>query len=151
MIRKARLTDIGRIHGLVKPFADREQMLPLSIGDITERLRDFSVFEDHGDVVGCIALHVTWGELMEIRSLAVADRFQGRGIGRKLVLAAHEEAREMHARELFVLTYVPDFFAALGYERIPREELPHKVWSDCIKCPRFPDCGEVALKIRLEN
>jgi len=151
MIRKACLTDIAAIQGLTKPFADREQMLPLSIGDITERLRDFLLAEEQGEVAGCVALHVTWERLMEIRSLAVADKFQGQGLGRKLVMAAHDEARKMHARELFALTYVPDFFTALGYRRIAREELPHKVWSDCIKCPKFPDCGEVALKIELEK
>ena len=146
MIRKARLTDIHAIHALIKPFAAEEIMLPLSVGEVTERLRDFLVAEEEGRLVGTVAVHVTWGTLVEVRSLAVDRSHRGRGLGRQLVEAAHAEARELGAEDVFVLTYIPEFFESFGYTRISRDELPHKVWLDCVKCPKFPDCGEVALK-----
>ena len=148
-IRRAKLTDIDAIHGVVKDFANRSLMLPLSIGDITERLRDFLLAEEDGRIVGTVALHVTWGRLVEVRSLAVLPEYHGRGLGRVLVEAAHASARELEAQEIFVLTYIPEFFEKLGYRRVERETLPHKVWQDCIKCPKFPDCGEIALSLTI--
>jgi len=150
MIRRARMTDVEAIHALVKSFGEQGLMLPLAIGDITERLRDFMVAEENGEIVGSVALHVTWGRLVEVRSLAVRRDHQGRDLGRQLVAAAHEDARALGAQEIFVLTYIPSFFEKLGYTRVDREALPHKVWQDCVKCPKFPDCGEVALKISVE-
>ncbi len=145
VIRKARVTDIPRIHALVNAFAKEELMLPLSIGDITERLRDFHLAEDDGAVVGCVALHVVWEGLVEVRSLAVERGRQKRGLGAKLVEAALAECAALGATEVFTLTYIPEFFERFGFRRVERSTLPHKVWQDCTKCTKFPDCGEIAL------
>jgi len=151
MIRKARLNEIPAIHALVNDFAREEIMLPVSIGDVTGRLRDFHVaVGEDGALTGTVALHVTWETLVEIRSLAVKRGAQGQGLGRALAQAALDEARELGATRVFTLTYIPPFFENFGFERIDRASLPHKVWQDCTKCPKFPDCGEVALQIDLD-
>jgi amino-acid N-acetyltransferase len=149
MIRRARVTDVKAIHALVRRFADEELMLPLSFGEITDRLRDFHVLETESGIIGTIALHVTWDRLVEVRSLAVAPEAQKHGYGRELVGAALRDARELGAEEVFTLTYVPEFFERLGFTRVDRSALPHKVWQDCVKCTKFPDCGEIALTLPL--
>jgi amino-acid N-acetyltransferase len=145
MIRKATLADMTAIHHLVREFAARDEMLPMSVGEVTDRLRDFWVCEEKGAVVGTVAVHVTWGLLVELRSLAVRRDRQRRGIGTRLVRAALAEARRLGAEAIFTLTYVPGYFVRFGFRHIDRAELPHKVWLDCVKCPKFPDCGEVAM------
>jgi amino-acid N-acetyltransferase len=149
MIRKAKLQEIPVIQELVNAFAREELMLPVSIGDIIERFHDFFVAEKDGRIIGTVALHVTWQDLVEIRSLTVRREEQKTGLGRKLVEAALARAREVGAPRVFTLTYIPEFFEKLGFIRIDRAELPHKVWQDCVKCPKFPDCGEVALTLDL--
>lgn len=149
-IRKARLTDVSAIHQLVNAFAKEELMLPLSIGDITERLRDFHMAEIDGRIVGVGAIHVTWDRLVELRSLAVLKETQGTGVGRALVEALLADARTLGATEVFTLTYVPGYFEKLGFHTIDRADLPHKVWQDCTKCTKFPDCGEIAMKMELD-
>lgn len=151
MIRKARLTDIKGIYDLIQPFAKQEIMLPLALGDLVERIRDFHVAEENGEVIGSVALHVAWDTLVEIRSLAVKEIWQKKGLGRQLVEAVLCEAVDLGAEEVFTLTYIPSFFEKFGFVRIDRQRLPHKVWQDCIKCTKFPDCGEVALLKRLER
>ena len=150
MIRKATLTDVTGIHHLVRDFAARDEMLPMSVGEVTDRLRDFLVAEEKGALVGAVAVHVTWGLLVELRSLAVRRDRQRRGIGARLVRAALGEARRLGAEAIFTLTYVPGYFERFGFRRIDRAELPHKVWLNCVKCPKFPDCGEVAMIRALE-
>lgn len=148
-IRKALLSEVAPIHRLVNEFAGGDLMLPLSIGDVTDRLRDFWVALDGGKVIGSVAVHVTWGKLVEIRSMAVRKDLQKRGLGKRLVKAALKEAREMGADEVFTLTYVPGYFKHFGFKVCDRSELPHKVWVDCVKCPKFPDCGETAMRLSL--
>lgn len=144
-IRQATLRDILPIQKLVNGFAKQDLMLPVSIGDLHDRLRDFQVAEIGGAVVGCCALHVVWEGLVEVRSLAVDASAQHRGLGHRLVEACLEDARKLGAEEAFTLTYVPGFFESLGFRQVDRSTLPHKVWQDCTKCTRFPDCGELAL------
>ena len=148
-IRKAKVTDVAAIQALVRPFAEERRMLALSIGDITERLRDFLLLEDGGAPIGCVAVHVVWDRLVEIRSLAVLKARQGEGLGRKLVDAAKREARDLGATQVFTLSFVPDFFRKQGFSTVDRRVLPHKVWQDCTHCPLFPDCGETALMLEL--
>ncbi len=146
-IRKARLPDVQAIVNVTREFGREGIMIPLSLGDTLERVRNFLVAElADGTIIGCVAVDATWDRLVEIRSLAVATEWQKHNIGRKLVNAALDEAREFGALEVFTLTYVPDFFAKFGFEIIDRNTLPHKVWLVCVKCPKFPDCGEIALK-----
>lgn len=146
-IRQARLADVAGIVEVTREFGRQGIMIPLSMGDVTERLREFSVAErEDGRLVGCVAVHVTWGTLVEVRSLAVLTEEQGRHIGRLLMDAAFADAARLGAEEIFTLTYIPDFFRLFGFEEVDRGTLPHKVWLDCVKCPKFPDCGEVAMK-----
>ena len=149
-VRKARVSDVPAIHRLVNDYARAELMLPLSLSDVYERLRDFFVFAVDEEVVGCGALHVVWEELAEVRSLAVQEEARGRGIGRKLVEACLREAPGLGVRRVFVLTYVPEFFARFGMAEVDKAALPHKVWADCLRCPHFPNCDEVALLVHLE-
>lgn len=145
MIRKARVQDIRQIQALINSFAKKDLMLPRSLNELYEDLRDFWVYEEKGRVIGCAALHVCWDDLAEVKAVAVARDRQGRGVGRKLVETCIDEARELGARRLFVLTYRPDYFKRFGFKRISHSSLPHKIWAECINCPKFPDCDETAL------
>ena len=149
MIRKARAPDAAALHKLINFFAKKDEMLPRSLNAIYEGIRDFFVVEKNGAVVGCCALHVTWEDLAEIKSLAIGESEQGTGLGKQLVESCLQEAREMGVPKIFALTYVPEFFERLGFKRIEKSDLPHKIWSECINCPKFPDCGEEAVSIEL--
>ena len=147
MIRKAKIKDAEAIQEIVNHYARLDQMLARSLNEIYENIRDFSVYDDNGRVVGCAALHVCWSGLGEVRSLAVREDARSGGIGRSLLRAAIEEARGLEIARLFTLTYVPGFFEKEGFKRIDKAELPHKVWTDCLRCPKFPNCDEVALAL----
>jgi amino-acid N-acetyltransferase len=150
-IEKARIGDPPQIVALVNEYADRQLMLPRSLNDIYESLRDFFVCRLEGRVVGCAALHVSWSGLGEIRSLAVGEEHTGEGIGQRLVQSCLDEAEELGMHRVFALTYIPEFFERFGFERYPKDELPHKVWADCLNCPKFPDCDEIAMILDLDG
>ena len=150
MIRKANIDEPEQIAKLINGFAEQQMMLARSLNEVYESLRDFLVYEEDGRLVGCAALHVAWGGLAEIRSLAVRPEAQRRGIGTGLVKACIDEARDMRIKRVFVLTYMPPFFERLGFSRYPKEQLPHKIWTDCLRCPHFPNCDEEALILELE-
>jgi len=145
MIRKAKIEDIKHIQGLINFFARKDVMLARSLNELYENLRDYWVWEDKKKVIGCCALHISWDDLVEIKSLAVKKEKQGRGIGRKLVSACLAEAGDMGAKKVFVLTYKPEFFRKFGFKRVKQSQLPHKIWAECINCPKFPDCQEIAM------
>jgi amino-acid N-acetyltransferase len=148
-IRKAKMLDIKQIHKFINEFAKKESMLPRSLNDLYENIRDFFVFDD-GDVIkGVCALHILWEDLAEIRSLAVKEEFQGTGIGKSLIKKCLQEARDLGIKRVFTLTYIPEFFKKLGFLEIEKTKLPHKIWGDCIRCPKFPECDEYALIINL--
>jgi len=149
MIRKARIEDIGQVQKLINQFAGQELMLPRSLSNLYESVRDFWVYELNNRIVGCCALHITWKGLVEIRSLAVNRRYQGKGIGRQLINAAIAEAKQIGAESVFTLTYIPEYFKKSGFRRVSKDKLPHKIWAECINCPKFPDCKEVALVKKL--
>lgn len=144
-VRRARVNDAADIQRLITAFADRDEMLHRSLGEIYENIRDFYVVEEDGRVVGCGALHVCWSHLAEVKSLAVEEGCQGHGYGRRLVDACIEEARELGLKTVFALTYRPEFFGRLGFRVVDKATLPHKVWNECIRCPKFPACGEIAV------
>ena len=144
-IRKASIMDVKGIHTLINRYARKDKMLPRSMNEIYENIRDHVVCVDEGEIVGVCALHVLWDDLGEIRSLAVRRGFQGRGIGRKLVKRSVRDARGLGLRRIFVLTYSPEFFRSVGFRDVDKSELPHKVWGDCLRCHKFPDCDETAL------
>lgn len=146
-IRKAQIKDIKQIQQLVNSFAAQDLMLPRSLNNLYENLRDFWVAQAQSKkIIGCCALHVSWDELAEIRSLAVQKSKQRKGIGRQLVSACFKEAKSLGAKKVFVLTYIPDFFQKFGLGIIEHSKLPHKIWMDCINCAKFPNCKEVALE-----
>ncbi len=149
-LRRARVADVEPMQKLINSFADRDQMLPRSLNELYENVRDYFVAESaSGEVAGCCALHVTWGDLSEVKGLAVREDHRGQGLGAKLVNACLDDAREMGLSRVFVLTYIPDFFARFGFRRVEKSQLPQKVWSECIRCPKFPDCGEVSMILEI--
>jgi amino-acid N-acetyltransferase len=153
MIRSARMGDVKEIYDLLQYFADKDLLLGRSLSSLYDQLRDFNVYVEEGSdetseqdkLIGVCALHICWEDLAEIRSLAVTERFQNKGIGNQLVEKALAEAGTYGINRVFTLTYQPDFFRQLGFKDIDKSELPHKVWSDCIQCSKFPDCNEEAL------
>jgi len=149
MIRKAKINDVKPIQTLVNAYADQGQMLPRSLNELYENLRDFSVYEDDGIMQGVCALHISWDGLAEIRSLAVQKGMIGKGIGASLVRECLREAGELGAERVFVLTYQDGFFKKLGFELVDKKELPHKIWTDCLNCVKFPNCDESSMIITL--
>ena len=152
MIRNARMGDIKKIYKLLQYFADKDLLLGRSLSSLYDQLKDFSVYvenaeddQDQEELVGVCAFHICWDNLAEIRSLAVAEGYQGKGVGQQLVDKALTEADSYGITKVFTLTYQPEFFRKLGFKDIDKAELPHKVWSDCINCSKFPDCNEEAL------
>ena len=146
VVRRARVSDANDIQRLITPFADRDEMLHRPLGEIYENIRDFYMIEEEGGTLsGCGALHVVWSHLAEIKSLAVMEDRQGRGYGKKIVLACLDEARTLGLETVFALTYKPEFFTKLGFRIVDKSNLPHKVWNECIRCPKFPGCGEIAV------
>jgi amino-acid N-acetyltransferase len=121
-------------------------MIRRSLGELYESIREFLVAtDDDGRVIGCVALHVFWEDLAELKCLAVAETAQGVGVGRSLVDACWEAARELEINSVFALTYAAEFFEKRGYQRIDKADLPHKIWNECVRCPLFPNCQEIAL------
>jgi amino-acid N-acetyltransferase len=146
LIRKAALADVRSIHRLISEQAREGRMLPRPLSELYSHVRDFTVAVDDSEkVAGCGALHVVWEDLAEIRSLAVQSARQGAGLGTALVDALVEEASIMGISGVFVLTYRPALFERRGFRRIHKNRLPQKIWSDCIRCPKFPECDEIAL------
>ena len=149
MIRKAQMCDIKDIQKLLTHFAAKGDMLSRSLSELYESIRDFYVATENGNLLGTSALHIVWEDLAEVRSVAVAEDCGRKGIGSGLVQACIAEAREIGLKRLFCLTYKPDFFARHGFRLVDKSELPHKVWGDCIKCVKFPDCDENAMILDL--
>jgi len=150
MARKAQIKDAEQIHKLISEYAEQETLLPVPLTEVYERLRDFWVCTEGDDVLACGALRIVWEDLAEVRSLAVRNYAGGRGYGREIVKCCIEEARQYGIPRVFALTYVPDFFSKLGFSSIAKERLPHKIWLDCVKCAKFPNCDEQAIVIDLQ-
>jgi len=148
-IRKAKISDLKQVHKLINDFAKKEEMIPRSLNELYETLRDFLVYEDHGNICGVCALHIMWEDLAEIRSLAVDRGYQKKGIGRNLVKQCLKEAKALGIQKVFALTYHPEFFKKIGFDYIDKSSLPQKIWGDCLRCPRFPECNEHAVIINL--
>ncbi|HWO72165.1 MAG TPA: N-acetyltransferase [Dehalococcoidia bacterium] len=142
---KAGIADAQAIHDLINFYAQRGDMLPRTMGEVYENLRDFYVVRDQGRLLGCVALHIVWADMAEVKSLAVAEEAQSRGLGSLLVRATIEEGRQLGLERLFALTYRPAFFERLGFVQADVMSLPRKVWNECYRCPKFPSCNEIAL------
>ncbi len=148
-IRKANISDLKEVHKLINDFAKREQMIPRSLNELYETLRDFVVYDSEGKIRGVCALHIMWEDLAEIRSLAVDKGYQKRGIGKSLIRQCLKEAKALGVRRIFALTYSPDFFKKMGFKDADKSSLPQKIWGDCLRCPRFPECDEQEVIINL--
>jgi amino-acid N-acetyltransferase len=148
MVRSAKISDARAIHQLLLKYAVDGLVLPRSLSDLYENIRNFYVYEESGgNVIGTVCLHISWEDLAEVRSLAVTEQASGRGVGRKLVEQCLAEAREIGIHKVFALTYKIAFFEKIGFREIEKSQLPHKIWGDCIKCAKFPDCDETAMQI----
>lgn len=145
MIRKATVNDVKKIQKLVNYYAKRERMLPRSLNELYENIRDFFIYTEGGKIVGCCALHIDWEDLAEIKSLAVLSSKGGKGIGTRLLDQCLKDAKVLKVRKVFALTYVPEFFEKFGFKIVDKKELPHKIWSECIRCMYFPNCKEIAM------
>lgn len=148
LIRKAKLTDSEAIHELVNFYAKKGLMLARSRSAIYEDIRNYSVMEDNGKVVGIGALSILWADLAEVRTLAVNEEYSGQGIGKKLVEHFLQEADGLGIAKVFTLTYQVKFFEKCGFNIISKEYMPHKIWKDCLNCPKFPDCDEVLMAVQ---
>ena len=147
MIRKALLKDAKLMQRLINNYSDDKVMLPRSLGYIYETIREFNVFvDDDNNLLGCIASHIVWDDLAEIKALAVSKQHLKKGIGKSLVEKAILDAKLLGAKRIFALTYVNKFFEKLGFKVINRNSLPQKIWTECIHCPKFPECDEIAVE-----
>lgn len=149
-IRRAKLSDVEEMMSLINGFADQGLMLPRSRNTLYEHLREFLIIESDQKIIATGALHIIWDDLAEIRALAVDQKSQGQGLGKLLVQALLQEAREIECPKVFTLTYQLDFFARCGFTLIDKEDMPHKVWKECIHCVKFPNCDENAMILDLD-
>jgi amino-acid N-acetyltransferase len=149
ILRPATVNDAKQIQAIVLHYSNKKEMLPRSLNEIYENIRDFTVVEKKGKLLACGALHVCWSDLAEVKSLATAPRNTHKGYGARIVRNFLKQAPALGVSRLFVLTFQPDFFEKLGFQRVEMDELPKKVWTECIKCVHFPNCDEKALVIDL--
>ena len=149
-VEKAKIDDVAQMHQLINYFAEKDEMLARPLSELYENIRDYFVVRQGERVVACAALHVSWSDLAEIKSLAVAEDSQKQKIGVQLVKACLKEAMELGISTIFCLTYKPAFFEKFGFCQVDKMKLPRKVWTECYRCPKFPDCDEVALIYHLE-
>ncbi len=147
-VEKAKIPDIPQIHKLINDYANKGEMLARPLSELYEGIRDLLVIREGERVVACAALHVAWEDLAEIRSVAVVEDKKKTGLGAKLVKACLEEAEALGIETVFCFTYKPAFFKRQGFIDIDKMELPRKVWTDCFRCPKFPNCDEIALVYR---
>jgi amino-acid N-acetyltransferase len=145
IVRRATLADVEAMHHLINHFAVKGLMLPASRNKLYQNIRDFFVAEKDDQFAGCCALHVLWSDLGEVRSLAVEEAFQKNGVGRRLATAALRDAAALKLPRVFALTYQKEFFERLGFVEVDKAAMPQKVWGECMDCPKFPNCDEIAM------
>jgi amino-acid N-acetyltransferase len=150
-LRKAKVSDVSQMADLINSYAAQGEMLPKSLNQIYQSLRDFVIVEESGQIVGCGALHIVWDDLAEIRSLAVVEERWGNGLGRQIVTCLLEEARQLGLPTVFALTYREAFFKRLNFQVVEKDTLPRKIWVDCIDCLKFPHCDETAVVLHLNS
>lgn len=149
--RHAKLSDVEEIIILINHFAEKGLMLPRTRSTLYEGIREVVVAEENGKIIGTGSLHIIWEDLAEIRTLAVDQDLQRKGMGRKLVEILIQEAIQLHCPKVFTLTYQVEFFKRLGFRLVDKETMPHKVWKECINCVKFPNCDENAMILYLKE
>ncbi|MEA2108356.1 MAG: N-acetyltransferase [Pseudomonadota bacterium] len=145
MLQLATIKDVPRIQKILEYYANQGLLLPRALSDLYENVRDFIIYKEEKEIIGASALHVCWEDLGEIRSLAVIPEHTKKGIGSRLVNHCETEARRLGLQKAFTLTYQESFFSKLGYQKIDKSLLPHKIWKDCLQCVKFPNCDEIAM------
>lgn len=150
-IERATISDAPIMHEIITVFADRDEMLHRPMNEVYENLRDFWVARSNGELIGCVSLHLLWGDLAEIKSLAVREDRQSKGVGAALVRACLDDARSIGLPRVFALTYKPGFFEKLGFTQADVMAFPRKVWGECYRCPKFLNCTEISVSIDLER
>jgi len=150
LIEKARVEDAIPMQTMINTFAELGEMLARPLSEIYENLRDFYVARHNDKVVACAALHISWSDMAEIKSLVVSNGYQLEGIGKALVTSCLDEAKALGIHNIFVLTYVKSFFEKCGFQEENKSVLPHKIWGECYRCPKFPNCDEVAMVYRFK-
>ena len=148
-LRQAAVGDVPEIHAIITRFAEQGLMLPRARARLYETVRDFVVATDNGSIVGVGALRTLWEDMGEVCSLAVVESHRRQKIGTRIVEELLRQARTLGLSGVLALTYVPEFFAKLGFVPVDKHVLPHKVWSECVNCPKFPDCTEQAMLLKL--
>jgi len=149
MIRKAYVHEVKEIYKIIQKNSEAGKLLPRSYNQLYENIRDFFVFEKNKSIIGICALHISWENLAEIKSLAVLEPERKNGIGTELLKACLKEAKELGIKQVFTLTYVVEFFKKNGFKEVEKNTLPHKIWSECVNCVHFPDCNEIAMMMDL--
>jgi amino-acid N-acetyltransferase len=151
LIRKAKIDDVHEIQKMLTGHAERGALLHRSLSELFDNLRDIFVYLDDNQpkIIGTCSMHICWEDLAEIRSLVVRAPYRRQGIGKKLVEACLSEAPTLGLRRIFVLTYKVTFFQKLGFREVDKATLPHKIWADCIKCIKFPECDEIAMILEI--
>jgi len=144
-VEKARIPDVPQMHKLINEYANKGVMLARPLSELYESIRDFFVVREGERLLACGALHVSWEDLAEIRSVAVVEDKKMTGLGASLVKECLKESEALGIKDVFCFTYQPDFFKRFGFVDIDKMELPRKVWTDCFRCPKFPNCDEIAL------
>jgi amino-acid N-acetyltransferase len=151
LVRKAKIGEVRALQQILAHYAREGKLLARSLSELYSHLRDMFVCVEpqKEQVVGCCALHIVWDNLAEIRSAAVLEELQGQGLGRQLVEACIAEAKDLEIARLFVLTIETGFFEHVGFRIVDKDILPHKIWADCIHCPKYPECDETAMVLDL--
>ena len=149
--RQAKFSDVEEIYNLIAGYASQGIMLPKPHNILYETIREFIVAEEIGEkkIIGTGALHMTWNELAEVRSMAVHEDYKRHGIGADIVKKLLAEGVEVGVKKFFTLTYTPQFFQSLGFKTVDKNTLPHKIWKECIECPKFPNCDEIAMILEI--
>ncbi len=144
-LRKAKVSDVKNMAALINSYAEKGMMLPRTIPSLYQKIRDYTVIEEKETIIGVGGLHVLWRDLAEICSLAIDPGYIKKGLGKTIVFRLLRESRRLKISQVFALTYQPGFFEKWGFTRIDKDNLPQKVWMECINCPKFPNCDEIAL------
>ena len=150
-LEKAKISDVNEMHRLINYFANKDEMLARPLSEIYENIRDYYVIKEDERLLGCAALHINWVDLAEIKSVAVTEDSHNKGVGAELIKACLKEAVELGLSIVFCLTYKPAFFEKFGFSQVDKMELPRKVWTECYRCPKFPNCDEVALVYHMKT
>jgi amino-acid N-acetyltransferase len=145
IFRKAKMSDVEQMASLINSYADQGLMLHRTLPSLYQKIRDYTLIEKNNTIIGVGGLHILWKDLSEICSLAIAPQYIHNSLGQALVDILLQESRDLGIEKVFTLTYQPAFFEKSGFIRIGKDQLPQKVWTECINCPKFPNCDEIAL------